>query len=295
MDGWLRVNVLRPVKMIITFLAVLMVVLVERFFYWRRLRWWGWFVDYQRWLEVRMAALPPWLVWAAVIVLPVLLVSVLQYFVSSHNWRVVQLVVDTGLLFYCMGPDNLWAQSYRILSDLNKQNSSAVNEAQAVFNFKSTMDFNTAEGVQAFHRTFTRAILMAAHQRVFAVVFWFVILGPAGALLYRLIAYVVETSSVPKVHIIKELMDWLPARLFALLFALAGHFTAVLVEWRRRALQGPDGNEKFLADCGILGLDLDNSQGYRSETENAEQQALALIDRTLIIGLIILAMLALVV
>jgi membrane protein required for beta-lactamase induction len=91
---------------------------------------------------------------------------------------------------------------------------------------------------------------------------------------------------------VKELLNWLPVRLEAFLFALGGHFTAVFACWKRSLLRGPDANDQLLVECGIAALDVFESQQL-PETGTIERDALALIDRALIIGLVLLAMIVL--
>jgi membrane protein required for beta-lactamase induction len=132
-----------------------------------------------------------------------------------------------------------------------------------------------------------RAIFLASHQRIFGVVFWFVILGPIGAVFYRLIegisSQMLTGSTLARQ--IKGLLDWLPVRLEVLLFALGGHFTAVLIHLKRDALKGPGHNDQFLADCGMAAMDAERLSG----SVNIEQEALGLIDRAFMIGLVIFA------
>src|SRR5690242_17087435 len=104
-----------------------------------------------------------------------------------------------------------------------------------------------------FHQAFLRATFLASHQRIFSVLFWFVVLGPFGAVLYRLIESV-NTQMLTGATLagrVKALLDWIPVRLEAFLFALGGHFTAVFACWKRDVLSGPRYNDKILTECGM--------------------------------------------
>jgi AmpE protein len=92
------------------------------------------------------------------------------------------------------------------------------------------------------------AILTQSNNRLFGVIFWFMVLGPAGAWLFRVSdllrrravfeserlcpidgqgrTYLVATR---RLHAI---LSWVPARVTALLFPLAGSFDDALVGWR---------------------------------------------------------------
>lgn len=85
------------------------------------------------------------------------------------------------------------------------------------------------ESYQSVHKYVRKVILYEGFERWFAVVFWFLALGPVGALAYRL-SYncsrselLSEEDSQLALRIVHYL-DWVPARLLALAFALTGNF-----------------------------------------------------------------------
>jgi AmpE protein len=270
------------------FLIVLIAFLLERFFHWRHWRHWHWVMHYERLVSARMDGLPPWLV-LSVIVLPFLLmIGMLQHLFTGVWGGSLQFIISFVVLLYCLGPDNLWVQAYHCINQLNKQDPAAINHARTTFGMAST------DNPQTFHRAFVRAIFVAAHQRIFAVFFWFVLLGPVGAVAYRIIESI-STQPISSAKIaaqIKGVLDWLPIRLTTFIFALGGHFNSVFAYWKSEALTGPDTNEQFLTECGIAALDVvENNQ--LPETGLAEQEALALIDRVFIIGLLLIAIVVL--
>lgn len=77
------------------------------------------------------------------------------------------------------------------------------------------------------------AIGTAAHDRIFAPLFWFALLGPSGGVLYRLVAELRQERSMPEQHarllqLLAEGLTWLPARLWILGLGLAGSLPPVL-------------------------------------------------------------------
>lgn len=271
-----------------TFIIILIALLLERFFHWHHLRHWRWFLSYERELSIRMNALPAMLTFVAILLPPLLIIGVLQYFLAGWWWGGLEFIFSGIVLLYCLGPDNLWVQAYRCLHELNKQEPAAMGHAQAVFGIMAT------DNSQAFHQAFVRAIFLAFHQRIFSVLFWFALLGPVGAVLYRVIESV-STQAVTTAKLagqVKEVLDWLPIRVEAFLFALGGHFTAVLACWKRGVFKGLNNNDQFLSECGVAALDI-LEENRLPETGAAEQEVLALIDRVLVIGLVILAVIVL--
>ncbi|MEH6609464.1 MAG: hypothetical protein V7696_08840 [Halioglobus sp.] len=74
------------------------------------------------------------------------------------------------------------------------------------------------------HQSLIGSLVYEGYQRWFAVVFYFVVLGPAAALAYRLLQLSLSGNSPAMARRWIALADWLPARLLALTFALAGDF-----------------------------------------------------------------------
>lgn len=87
--------------------------------------------------------------------------------------------------------------------------------------------------------------LLASHRHVFGTVFWFVALGPAGAVLYRASAVLAAswgTRADPEYGAFGRFaarafhwIDWLPARITALSFAIVGDFEDAIFCWRTQA------------------------------------------------------------
>ena len=110
--------------------------------------------------------------------------------------------------------------------------------------------------------------LLASHRHVFAPLLWFALLGPAGALLYRLTHSLdelwggrgeMEFGEFGQVaHQAFELIDWLPLRLTAASFAVVGDFEDAVHCWRTQAERWPDGGSGILlaSGAGALGVRL---------------------------------------
>jgi len=80
------------------------------------------------------------------------------------------------------------------------------------------------ETPEQMHDTVWGALLFEGYQRWFPVVFWFVLLGPAGALAYRLVALASEGELRDTAVKLRHAADFLPVRAVAVTFALAGDF-----------------------------------------------------------------------
>ena len=76
----------------------------------------------------------------------------------------------------------------------------------------------------ALHQKVQQALFYEGYQRWFAVVFYFLLLGPAAALAYRLLQMAASNDHAQMAGRCLSVADWVPARLLALTFALAGDF-----------------------------------------------------------------------
>ncbi len=171
--------------------------------------------------------------------------------------------------------------------------------------------------------------IVSSHRYVFAPLLWFVVLGPAGAVLYRLSQSVAErwsaqlglrTDAAPSLFArfaqqAFQVLDWLPARLTAVTFAIVGDFEDAVYCWRTQARQwaqafpteqGADMASGILLSSGAgalgvrLGLPLPDATGVDVRPElglgdDADvehlQSAIGLVWRALVLCLLLLALL----
>jgi AmpE protein len=99
---------------------------------------------------------------------------------------------------------------------------------------------------------------------LFAVFFWFVLLGPAAAVFFRLLVVYnrhahVRDGRLPSCQQWQTVLEWLPARYMALCFCLSGNFIPSFNLWRQLALDTHLGSADFLARCMDAALILDES------------------------------------
>ena len=89
--------------------------------------------------------------------------------------------------------------------------------------------------------------ILAMNQEFFAVILWFFLLGPFGALLYRVTQYFTK-SHQPYLGLlkIKAFLDWIPVRMSAFLFLLVGQFQPGFKEFLQKINQNPMENDSLL-------------------------------------------------
>jgi cobalamin biosynthesis protein CobD/CbiB len=105
--------------------------------------------------------------------------------------------------------------------------------------------------------------LLASHRHVFGVLLWYVVLGPAGAVLYRFAAYLAARwkglgpfgeFAQRAFHV----LEWPAVRLTAASFAVVGDFEDAVYCWRTQARSwfDPDVGVVLAAGAGAMGVRL---------------------------------------
>lgn len=172
-------------------------------------------------------------------------------------------------------------------------------------------------GPSEIARQSIEAALAASHRHVFAVLLWFVLLpGPLGALLYRLACLLAERWQPRQAdeafgkfaQQIFRILDWLPVRASAAAFAVVGNFEDAVYCWRQQAARwdDPELGIVLASGAGALGVRLGVAE-IESEALGAAaelgigaaadvdfmQSAVGLVWRAIVLWLILLFLLGL--
>lgn len=182
---------------------------------------------------------------------PVLACALIQTVLRGSLLGLASLVFAIIVLFYCWGPRDLERDVEAIDKAPDSDRRAAALQALRADAAQPPLEFAADALVEA---TF-----LAALRRWFGVLLWFVVLGPAGALLYRLTQVLAGTpdlasaqSAAPRAMIERgaRMLDWLPAHLMTLALALASNFDTVFKAWRD--YHAAHGKGYFCLDLGFL-------------------------------------------
>lgn len=103
-------------------------------------------------------------------------------------------------------------------------------------------------------------LLWRSYEGFFAVIFWYLLLGPMAALAYRLLALCAEHAELEglreRAEQLRHAFDWLPVRVLLGSFALVGNFVAVNRALLHELLSWDMPARRLLADAGPLAADL---------------------------------------
>ncbi|VVE07506.1 Cobalamin biosynthesis protein CbiB [Pandoraea cepalis] len=204
------------------------------------------------------------LAWLVVVLPFVLAVGVIYYLLMRVNiflgfaWNVLVVYLTMG-----------FRQFSHYFTDIHVAlNNDNVNEAREILHQWIGIDTVDMPVDEIVRHTLLHAVI-ASHRHVFGVFFWFLMpVGPAGAVLYRLAEYLSRRWTEPApdrspafgafARKVFYVIDWVPARLTAIGFAIVGNFEDAIYAWRHYAKQWPNENEGILlaAGSGALGARL---------------------------------------
>ncbi len=227
----------------------------------------------------------------AVLIIPVAVIAVIQYLLSDFLLELPYLIFGVLVFAYCLGPACL---SSDIEFYLDARRLGDEDEALHYAGLLTERAASTSPDQQT--SDVTRAILHVANERIFAVIFWFVILGPAGAILYRLTTNLskqdgINDSLSAVATLFQAVLTWLPARMLAVGYALTGHFDGALQAYRNRPYESDLALENYdvLVNTGMGALrDLEVSDELSSIISARD-----LVMRSILIWIAVLALLTL--
>jgi len=214
-----------------------------------------------------------------ILLVPVLLVLTAEYYLA-HWWIVLGLAFSVLVLLFSFGPHDLEAQVEAYVEAEERDDQESALDHAAVL-----LGENTAGAEAERTRRIIETSLVEANERVFAVLIWFLVLGPAGAVLYRLTSQLANnTWSEEQAGIaaaaqrLRAILDWPSSRLCALAYAFAGSFVDALHAWRIQERQDDweQGSHLVLIASGLGAL------GYvPGEEEDGREHDIALVHETL--------------
>ena len=185
------------------------------------------------------------------ILVPVLLCALIQYGLDGWLFGLLSFAFAVSVLWYSWGPRDLSEDVDGVIKAPDSERRVAAAQLLRPDGDEAALPFEAPALVDA---TFQSAL-----RRWFGVLFWFLLLGPCGALLYRLtqllawspgLAEVQQESGRSLARRFALVLDWAPAHLMALALAVASDFDAVFHTWK--TWHDRMGKGYFSLDLGFL-------------------------------------------
>jgi membrane protein required for beta-lactamase induction len=255
---------------------------------WRDL---SWFERYTRKVCGLVKTDSGWVKLTLVLAIPLLALALVQFILFNVLWGVLYFLLSIPVLFYCLGPDCL-------INDIDAYlDARSLGDDDEALHYAGVLTGRSASAAPDQQTTdVTRAIFSVTNERVFSVLFWFVLLGPLGAALYHLTTSLSkqddeEPSLRDAALLVHAGMAWAPARLLAIGYALTGHFDGAVHAYRSR----PHEDNIALANYDVLiSTGLGALHGQESTDEiSCIRSARGLVTRSILIWIAVLALLTL--
>lgn len=178
------------------------------------------------------------------------------------------------LLYFAIAPRSLGEHAGRVAEAFAVGDLPAARQAVGMMVSRDTRQLDE-EGVS---RATVESVLENGNDAIFAALFWFVVAGVPGALLYRLSNTLDAMWGYRNARYnefgwaaarLDDVLNFLPARLTALSYALIGHTRSALRCWRQQApmWDSPNAGPVMAAGAGALQVKLGGAAIYHGQLE----------------------------
>ena len=183
-------------------------------------------------------------------------------------------LIDVVLLYLALGGRSLAEHAERVAADLAANDLPAARQHVGWIVSRDTSELDESGVAKAC----VESTLENGNDAVFGALFWFVLFGGAGAVLFRL-ANTLDAMWGYKTERflrfgwaaarIDDVLNYIPARLTALSYALFGQTRRALDCWRKQApvWESPNAGPVMSAGAGSLGLALGGAAIYHGQVE----------------------------
>jgi len=224
------------------------------------------------------------LAWGLGILPPVLALGIIYFFLVRANFLLAMLF-NIGVLYLTLGCSQFTQSAGKVAQALRADDLDTARAIIGDWEGHSVTELKA----NALTRVALEKLLLCAHRQFFGVFFWFVLLGPAGALLYRLAQILSQKWGALDHHEYGRfglfpdsaflVLDWLPLRLTAACFAVVGNFEDAIRCWQEQALHWGNKTQGIIlaSGAGALGvrlglpLEVNGELKYRPELGLGEE------------------------
>lgn len=226
----------------------------------------GWFATLTDWvlLQMQKSRLREGPITVLAILAPVIIAVWLVSLLLTHVWVVFGFLFAVFVLLMSLGPVDPMRQAREYLHAMQAGDTAeAGRHAEALC--AHAVDDNpvvTAEQVK-------QALLVRLCENILGIFFWFLVLGPVGAVLFRATCLLrlrydgVQGGLADAINDMYRILMWIPARLSVAAFALVGGFVETLQSLQKFSDLWRRDSESLLIEAGlgaIPGSSVDDSQ-----------------------------------
>lgn len=253
--------------------------------------------------QKRLAGIICWFV----LVVPL---SIAVAYLQAELSTSIELLLSSVCLYFCLGWTSLRQHANAVADGFKSGGIESAREQVARIVSRDTESMDEAAAARAT----IESVLENGSDAIFAPLFWFVLLGPAGAIGYRLAntldaMWGYRTECLNQFGWMSAKMDdflnYLPARLTAMTYAVFGDFSQAMNCWHRQASNcaSPNGGPVMCSGAGALNVRLGGGAHYHGQWQERASmgqgqeatmadidRSLSLVDNTLLFWCVALAM-----
>lgn len=240
-----------------------------------------------------------------VVLIPVAPVAFVAVVFTDILWGAIYILFAVVVLLFCLGPRDLGTE---VDDFVEATRDGDVERARHVARELLETDPPATSGRRAL--AIEEAVFVQSTNRSFGVILWFVFLGPAGAWLFRVSDLMrrralfeagrLQAAGQPRPAYVDStlrlhgILVWLPARMTAITFALAGSFEPAVADWRDYYRDCSEHffevNDEVVARAGLGALGNRDAEDPL-QVANGAEAAMSLVNRSLIIWIVAVAVL----
>jgi len=207
------------------------------------------------------------------LLLMVVPITLFMFFITQQP--LISSIISPVILYFCIAANSLKQHALLVFQALDNNDLKLAKNRVAMIVSRET-DKMTEDDVC---KATIESVLENGADAVFAPIFWFIIAGPIGAILYRLSNTLDAMWGYKNQRFLHfgwaaarfdDLLNWIPARLTALSYAVLGNTKQALTCWKAQSplLDSPNAGPVMTSGAGSLNIQLGGPAWYHGKLKN---------------------------
>lgn len=224
------------------------------------------------------------------------------YGVLHNAMSLLGFLFSLLVLVYCIGPTRV-LHTARLFLDATEHE----DEHSTQTYIDEILDSESTQSIEEANEKICSKLFTSTNEGILSIFFWFILLGPMGALMCRMVSILYRDSQEQdegdeqeftefnnSTRMLYAILLWLPSQITMLTFAITGSFVDSFNEWKSRLSNdylNPQETEQTIHRTGLRALQI-NPDEHKCELSTVHD-VLALCWRSVIVWVTALALLTL--